>query len=219
PQNVCFLIKKAMRSIYIIILLNLLPYSTLSAQGVDRDSIWIQDIISNGGEYQLRPEVIEAIRNGTLLNIGAPVSEPRLSSSGLPVSKDFDIIGARDNMFDGLHILHLPSYGGMLYQYEPDSLLIIHSALLQDEENILVREYFRIPHTSIEITAPGADLLLPDPEVIRGEWYGNLRARTFITVDAEEGLEEIFDPVERNKVRNRKNANAWKYYNMQEMDE
>lgn len=208
-----------MRGLYIFILLSLFTWGSVSAQWLEKDSLWVEDVISNGGEYRLNPETMEAIRNGTLLNSEMFKSAPVMAPGRLPISKEFPEVGVQDSLFHGLNILHLPPSVVLLYQNEPDSILIINSAVLKEKDNILVTGFFRIPHTSVEITAPNADLLLPDIELINGEWQGNLRARTFSVFSAEDGLEEIFEPTERQKAKNRRDANAWKTYNMQEMDD
>ncbi|MCD7938416.1 MAG: hypothetical protein LUG98_16275 [Tannerellaceae bacterium] len=177
------------------------------AQRVEQDSLWIRDVISNGGEYQLNPEVWDAIRNGTLLNANLPVSAPLGALPVMPVNTGFD-----------LRIYHLPN-SSFLYRYDPVSLLVVRSALIRDIDNVLVWEYYRIPHTSIEISAPGDDLFPQDVELINGEWEATIHPRTYATFSAEEGLEDLFEPTERHKRENRKKANAWKTYNMQEMED
>lgn len=199
-------IRDNMRGLFINIVLGLMMCITVQAQQLDR-------------EYQLNQETLDAIRNGTLLHNDRAAMQPLLSPSDLPVSREFGEIRDPEHMFRDLSILQLPFSGILLYRYEPDSILIVRSAYLKDVDDVLVREYFRIPHSSIEITAPGADLDVPDIEFVNGEWQGNLHPRTFAIFSAENGLEDLFEPTERHKRENRRNANAWKTYNMEDMDE
>lgn len=63
--------------------------STASGQWNDKDSVWLQDILSGKQQIQLNPEALKAIESGNFLNFD-PEATPMLSApSQLPILKDF----------------------------------------------------------------------------------------------------------------------------------
>ena len=75
---------------YLLILICLFFRANNShAQWEDKDSVWLQDILSGKQQIQLNPETMKAIESGNFLNID-PETTPMLSApSQLPILKDF----------------------------------------------------------------------------------------------------------------------------------
>lgn len=76
---------------FIILCICLTASGNLFAQWSKQDSVWLQGILSGNEEIKLKPEVLDAIEKGTLLNtdIMQPKDQLRQSPAELPLSKDF----------------------------------------------------------------------------------------------------------------------------------
>ena len=63
----------------------------IGAQWSSKDSLWIKDILSNKKEIKLKPEIIEAINAGNLINFDNQRDNNELISvpMQIPFSKDF----------------------------------------------------------------------------------------------------------------------------------
>lgn len=63
------------------------------AQSSSKDSLWLKDVLFNGKELQLKPEVIEAIRAGEFINFNHQNrnhhEDGLISPMQLPLQKDF----------------------------------------------------------------------------------------------------------------------------------
>lgn len=199
------------RKIYLSTIFIFFILGLLSAQINKRDSAWIAEIVSQGGEYQISDQLLDEIRQGKLLNIEIFNNE---QLGPFPeVFKDKTI--AKSSILCGLNLLHLSPAEALLYQNKPDSILIVKSALLGTPNNIMVKEYYQIPHSLLETKEPYTlelnmyddtfkDFIVPKP---------------IITFSAEQGLEDIFEPEERHKHKNHKDDNSWKHYNLEDMED
>ncbi len=182
----------------------------VAAQSYEQDSVWVSDLLSRGGEYRLNEETWNAIRNGTLLKTDN--SPFRFSPSTLPIVRDFEIKVDDKDMFEGLDLWHLSPDDVLLYRPLGDSILVIHSAAFTDYNTFLVKEYAKIPHSLVEVNEQD---YLPEIQVWDGEWRGTLKGAARLDYSGEDVLEDVFSPTERHKHKNRKEADAWKYYNME----
>lgn len=64
---------------------------TMHAQWTEKDSLWLQKVLSGDKEIQLNPEVIEAIKSGELINHFPEKVKDELKHAPrmLPITKDF----------------------------------------------------------------------------------------------------------------------------------
>ncbi len=70
------------------------------AQWTERDSIWLQGVLSGKDSIKLNPEFREAIQNGSFLDpeAGKPMGTPQPAApSGIPITKDFSEYIQRDD--------------------------------------------------------------------------------------------------------------------------
>lgn len=74
---------------YLLIICFLLQVSLLRAQWTERDSLWLQDVVSGRDTLRLNPETMKAIREGSFLNLDGPQSPMMSSPSEFPIVKDF----------------------------------------------------------------------------------------------------------------------------------
>ncbi|MCC8133018.1 MAG: hypothetical protein LIP04_05120 [Tannerellaceae bacterium] len=136
-----------------------------------------------------------------------------------PAGTAFDKEARKDSLFHNLNLLRIDPEGMLLCQRSPDSLLIVKSALILNPQDIIVREYFHIPYSAPQESISISNSPIWEGKVYDGEWIGTFNLGPHKAFSAEDTLEEIFWPGERNKAKNRRDANAWKYYNLEDMEE
>ncbi|MCD7977223.1 MAG: hypothetical protein LUG51_08705 [Tannerellaceae bacterium] len=188
----------------------------LFSQTENRDSIQISPLLREGREYRLNDETLEAIRRGELINNRVLNPLGITTPSGTPLDTEY----RKDQLFDNLNLLQIDRSGALLFQHREDSLLIVKSAIILPPQDIIVNEYFYIPNpTYAEETISMDDSFIPGAKVYDGRWIGTFNLGPHSSFSLENTLEEIFWPEERHKEINRRDANAWKYYNLQDMDD
>jgi len=176
----------------------------LSAQIDKKDSVWVADIISQGGEYEISDQVLKQIREGGLPNL--EIFEDKSMPSSPELVEEETV--AKDNQFLGLHALHLSPTDILLYRHKSDSVFIVKSATLSAPNNVWVKEYFQIPRSWLQPKVPYAI----EQGVYNGSFMNFIVAKPILTFSAEEGLERIFSPEERHKTRDRKAEKILKNY-------
>ncbi len=65
--------------------------SLLYAQWTEKDSLWLQDVLSGKEQIKLNPEVLKEIEEGTLINMDiiSPKEQMKSTPSEMPLAKDF----------------------------------------------------------------------------------------------------------------------------------
>lgn len=87
-------------------------------QWTQKDSIWLQNVLSGKEKLELNPETMKAIRSGTLINLGNPASEMKMAPTNLlPVLKDFSEYIQPDSTRRKVALKDLPP--GVLWLYAP----------------------------------------------------------------------------------------------------
>lgn len=200
------------RKLYLSAILFFCILGILSAQKNQRDSIWMESILSRGGEYQISSQTLEDIRQGKLFNKDVFRNE---YIEILPESyRDTSLI--QNNPSYGINLFHISPAEVLMYQHTPDSLFIIKSAQLSKPNDVLIQEYIRIPLSQIENSIP---LTTTELDVYHGAYREFIMPKPVLTFSTEDILQYIFNPAERHKMQNRKNANAWKTYNMEDLSD
>ncbi len=168
-----------MRKRVFIILLLFTPFIVqIQAQWTERDSLWLQDILSGEEPIRLNPEIMRAIESGTFLGIDLPSPGFILSPSELPLMRYFPGIAPPDSTMQEIDYSNMPP--SVFMRYGPKATLPVElgSFFISDAE----REY-------LHMITPGG-----------------------LKFCAECFMRYIFWKSERAKVRNRRNANAWRNY-------
>ncbi|MCD7937804.1 MAG: hypothetical protein LUG98_13175 [Tannerellaceae bacterium] len=182
-----------------------------TGQWTERDSIWLQQVLSGEEELRLSPETEETIRAGTFLNSGMPQTPLLAAPPVLPISKDFSDVILSDTIRDPLDILSLPPAVFKWYVQQIDSVPEINRNAYTPLHPLVPKEWVDIPGAPVQLKTGAGNLFLP--EVRDGQSRGSLNLNTRTTFSAEELLRTIFWKSERAKRRNRKHATAWKNYN------
>ncbi|MDR1344665.1 MAG: DUF4858 domain-containing protein [Tannerellaceae bacterium] len=154
------------------------------SQWTREDSVWLQDVLSGKKELRLNKDVLKAIESGTLINT------------------------------DG---------GNSLLNYEPNpsslnSLISKDfSEYLMPLENGKAINSFNIPPSVfmlMDLNVPGPKYKINEAafNIPQSAKKGPVRTTFGVSLSFDDALKYIFMPSERAKIRNRKNANAWKSY-------
>lgn len=200
----------------LILLLFICAHQTgnLYAQWTEKDSVWLEDILSGKEQLRLNPETMESIRAGNLINTGKPSMELLSAPPILPISKDFDIRPSdttSDNVID--------------YNKMPPAVFLLHKnelTLRPDTAKMLKEGAFSMPdlkdknriqinNTPVSVAAQATNIY--NDQVKDGQKRGGFVLSTRVTFSLNDILMGIFSKTERAKRRNRKRAKAYKYYN------
>lgn len=80
------------KQVIILLLICLSNTEYLYAQWTEKDSVWLQNILSGKEKLQLNPEALKAIQSGTLINTEEPASQMIMAPEHSPaqsIQKDF----------------------------------------------------------------------------------------------------------------------------------
>lgn len=140
-------------------------------------------MVAQQDTLQIRPEVLKAIREGTFLNLNQPSEKLQRDNLSLPITKDFTEYIQPDEQSTPIDPKHLPPGVFMLQQIK------------QNESQLKVQ----------------ADIFHSDKQPLKQP--GNPNASIGFSFSFDEMLQLIFWQSARDKRRNKKRSNTWKYYN------
>lgn len=157
---------------------------------------------------------MEAIRSGNLINTGKPSMELLAAPPILPVSKDFDIQPADTTSEEAVDYGKIPPAVFALYKKEP--------ALRTDTAGTPQEGAFSIPDlrdknriqigkSPLSVAAQATNVY--NDRIKDGQKRGGGVLSIGLTFSLDDILMGIFSKTERARRRNKKKANAWKYYN------
>ncbi|MDR1203362.1 MAG: DUF4858 domain-containing protein [Tannerellaceae bacterium] len=199
-----------------ILLLYICVHQTgsLYAQWTKKDSVWLEDILSGKEQLRLNPETMEAIRSGNLINTNKPFTELLAAPPILPISKDFDLQPTDTTSEKTIDYSKMPPAVLALYKKElmlhPDTAEILQKGAfsmpdLRDKNRI------QVGNSPVSVAVQATNVY--NNQVKDGQKRGGFVLATRITFSLNDILMGIFSKTERAKRRNKKRANAWKYYN------
>lgn len=89
------------------------------AQWDKKDSVWLQDILSGKEKLKLNPDVLKAIKDGSLINNDSPATHMKMATpdAKLPISKDFAEYIHADSSNRKIALKDLPTQ--VFWQYSP----------------------------------------------------------------------------------------------------
>ena len=186
--------------------------STASAQWGDKDSVWLQDILSGKQQIQLNPETMKAIESGDLINFDFPENKPLMAPPFLPILKEFeDILADNDSAYNKVDPVSLPPSVYKLHVLLKDSSFTISEDVFKVSRSLLPKDEIQVGKTPVSISAGAKNLFLE--EVKDGQKRGSVGGSAIMRFSFESMLLGIFSKKERAKRRNRKKATIWKHYN------
>lgn len=181
------------------------------AQWTEKDSVWLNDIISGKEQIKLNPETMKAIESGTFINSERPDNQHLSAPPILPITKEFDITPA-DTTQEQIDYRSIPPAVFARYRLELDSIRIMRGAYTSKEPN-KVKDEIQIGNLPITVKAGAQNLFLE--EVKDGQRRGSVGASAKAKFSLDDILLFLLSPTERNKRKNKKRAKAWQHYNMQ----
>lgn len=193
--------------IWLIICLNGTEY--LQAQWTENDSLRLRSVLEGRDSIRLNPETLKAIEDGTLLNRENPFNELLEAPPILPITKDFWDIAPEDTTKANIDFGSLPPSVAILKEYLNDTLKIRDGAFdfhLKTHE----RDQFQVGKLPITVYAGAQDL--HEKEVRDGQKRGTVGATTRVYFSLDDILTFIFRKSERQKKKNKKNAERLKNY-------
>jgi hypothetical protein len=158
---------------------------SLYAQWTEKDSVWLENILSGKETIKLNPDVLKAIEYGTLLNTDmiSPSDQMKIVPGRIPIQKDFTEYLSpgkiQKDMEDARDVDPFSIPPAVFMQYGPAIFL---------PENTFNKAFVMPAHIKENAASPSG--------------------RSF-----DDALRSIFSPSFRARERNKKNANAWKHYN------
>ena len=184
-----------MRPIFLLIV-SILPMMA-HAQWTEQDSLRLQEFLSGKEEIRLNPEFQKAIESGTFLRPDQPGTHMLSSPSELPITKDFSEYVQLDTL------RRLTNYDSIT----PVLFMLLNFKLPKNQD----WKEFKVGKVPM---AANVKLTNIYSDVVKdGQRRGGVLATIRVYFDAEDLLETIFWKSARDKKRNRKRENTWKYYN------
>ena len=200
-----------MRPIFLLIV-SILPMMA-HAQWTEQDSLRLQEFLSGKEEIRLNPEFQKAIESGTFLRPDQPGTHMLSSPSELPITKDFSEYVQLDTLRRLTNYDSITPVLFMLLNFKsPSRSLAIqkqaHTIRLPKNQDWKEFKVGKVPMAAnVKLTNIYSDV------VKDGQRRGGVLATIRVYFDAEDLLETIFWKSARDKKRNRKRENTWKYYN------
>ena len=161
----------------------------------EQDSIWLQRVLNGTEKIQLNKETQKAIESGTFIHDPTISKQMKVSPQDYPIIESFEGIIKLESHYK--HPTELPPAAFRFFVFYPfDSLPDISNATKLSDANMA--------ELKILLEASYKKATVDDPFTLR-QGGGS--------VSFEDILRTIFWPSHRAKMRNAKNANAWKTYN------
>jgi len=157
--------------------------NTVLAQWTQKDSLWLQNILSGKDSLILNPETKKAILEGNFINLDKPHIPMRSVPLEIPLVKDFSeyIQPSDSTTATGIALKDLPP--GVFWLYKPKDVTRF------SKPELVVNPAFFISGASTE------------------------GARSPSGHDFMGALAYMLNKEYRQQVKNQKNATSWKYYN------
>lgn len=204
---------------YLIIgwMISMQSVGTVCAQWSEKDSLWLQEVLSGKEKIELSPEALKAIQSGTLINLEKKAIQPLTAPPLLPITRSFTGIAPSDSgKREQIDYSTIPPGVFALYQemghFETDTGLKIKKQAYTSLKPHIEKEEIQIGKSPVSIKAGAGNLFLD--EVKDGQRRGSFNGtvRTYFSLD--DILLSLFSKKERNKKRNKKRAAATlRYYN------
>lgn len=200
----------------LVLLLIGFPYLPIYAQSwSEEDSVWLSDVLSGKDTIRINPEFQKAIREGKFVH---PEDEPGQqlldAPSELPILKDFSEYLHADT--DSIHYKKLdyqslPPAVYRLYINELDTGISVARGAYTTKKSFANKDEVKLGKSPVAVSG-GARNLYSDV-VKDGQKRGTITGSAKIYFSLDDMLMWVFSKKERQKKKNRKRDNTWRYYN------
>ena len=159
----------------------------------EKDSVWLSGVLSGKDTIRINPEFQKAIDSGTFIHLEDEPGQQMLEApTELPILKDFS---------EYLHADADTVRDRLIYKSMPPSVY-----RLIDKKEIQVG---KLPVTA----AVGGKNLYSSDVVKDGQKRGTVGGSVKLYFSLDDMLKWVFSKKERNKRKNRKRDDTWRYYN------
>ena len=201
----------------LILMLMGVPYVRLYAQDwSEEDSVWLSGILSGKDTIRINPEFQKAIRSGTFIHLEDEPGQQILEAPAeLPILKDFSeyLRADTDSVHKDLDYKSMPPSVYRLYTMELDTTPKINKeAYTPPPTRLIDKKEIQVGKLPVTAAAGGRNLYSSDV-VKDGQKRGTVGGSVKLYFSLNDMLEWVFSKKERNKRRNRKRDNTWRYYN------
>lgn len=205
-----------MKSCLLILLIGFSPLRVYAQNWNREDSIWLSGVLSGKDTIRLNPEFQKAILDGTFIHLEDEPGQQILSApSELPLLKDFSeyLRADTDSVHNKLDYKSMPPSVYRLYVIELDTGMSVNkSAYARSPIPFIEKKEIKVGKLPVTVAAGGRNLY--DSDIVKdGQKRGTLTGTAKLYFSLDDILLFIFSKKERNKKKNRKRDDTWRYYN------
>lgn len=206
-----------MKSSCLLILLTVcMPLCGYAQNWSKEDSVWLSDVLSGKDTIRINPEFQKAILEGTFINPEDEPGQQILSApSELPLLKDFSeyLHADTDSVHNKLDYKSMPPSVYRLYVIELDTGMSVNkNAYTRSPIPFIEKKEIKVGKLPVTVAAGGRNLY--DSDIVKdGQKRGTLTGTAKLYFSLDDILLFIFSKKERNKRKNRKRDDTWRYYN------
>lgn len=202
--------------LFILMLTGFLPVDLCGQNWSEKDSVWLSGILSGKDTIRINPEFQKAIREGTFIHMEDEPGQQILEAPAeLPILKDFSdyLYADTDSVHKDLDYRSMPPSVYRLYAIELDTTLKINKEAYTPPPTRLIDKK-EIQVGKLPVTAAAGARNLYSSDIVKdGQKRGTVGGSVKLYFSLNDVLEWVFSKKERNKRRNRKRDNTWRYYN------
>lgn len=196
----------------LLLLVSILPVMA-RAQWTEQDSLRLRELLSGEEEIRLNPEFREAIESGTFLRPEQPGTSMLSSPSELPITKDFSEYIQLDTLRELINYDSITPVVFMLLNFKAPSRALDVRRQTHTVNVPKNRDWKEFKVGKIRMAANVRLANVYSDVVKDGQRRGGALATVKVYFSMEDLLETIFWKSARDKKRNKKRENTWKYYN------
>lgn len=182
----------------------------------EKDSVWLSGVLSGKDTIRINPEFQKAIDSGTFIHLEDEPGQQMLEApTELPILKDFSeyLHADADTVRDRLIYKSMPPSVYRLYVIELDTCLPINKgAYTPPPTRLIDKKEIQVGKLPVTASAGGRNLYSSDV-VKDGQKRGTVGGSVKLYFSLDDMLKWVFSKKERNKRKNRKRDDTWRYYN------
>lgn len=183
----------------------------ICAQWTPEDSVRLQHILSGKEEIRLNPEFQRAIENGTFISTDKPSDKMKSAPLELPITSDFSEYIQADTFRLKVNCDSITPAVYFLQNFKRPPSLGVPKQAYTSTNPLIRKAELKLGKLPVYAKVSAGNLFLN--EVKDGQSRGSINVTIRVEFSMEDILEHIFWKSDRDKKRNRKRENTWKYYN------
>ncbi|WP_455639734.1 hypothetical protein [Parabacteroides sp.] len=206
---------KMKQGLLILLLIGFGHIRTYAQNWSEEDSVWLSNVLSGKDTIRINPEFQKAIREGKFIHsedepgqqlLDAPLELPILTDFSEYLHADSDSVHHRK-----LDYKSLPPSVYRLYVIELDTGISIGRGAYTTKKSFTNKDEIKLGKLPVAVSG-GARNLYSDV-VKDGQKRGTITGSAKLYFSLDDVLMWVFSKKERQKKKNRKRENTWRYYN------